>query len=210
MNDNLKQRIEDIAHKYRWTNAERKEEPLMFEAEAYTLTSAKGTLTPEERAVINQHIKTTIKMLGSLHYPKSLRNVPIFAETHHEHMDGTGYPMGLTREQIPLQGRIIAIADIFESLTAKDRPYKKGLTLIEALRMLSSMKDNGHIDPDLFDIFIDEKVYLPYAERYLSRAESDENVLCEMPKVVSTPSQQLSPDCFNLNKSMPPPRDSIG
>lgn len=177
MNDDLKQRIENIALKYRWINAECKEEPLISSAEAYTLTSAKGTLTPEERAVINQHINTTIKMLGSLHYPKSLRNVPIFAETHHEHMDGTGYPMGLTREQIPLQGRIIAIADIFESLTAKDRPYKKGLTLIEALRMLCSMKNNGHIDPDLFDLFIEEKVYLPYAEKYLSRAESDENLL---------------------------------
>lgn len=199
MNDDLKQRIENIALKYRWINAECKEEPLISLAEAYTLTSAKGTLTPEERAVINQHIKTTIKMLGSLHYPKSLRNVPIFAETHHEHMDGTGYPMGLTREQIPLQGRIIAIADIFESLTAKDRPYKKGLTLIEALQMLSSMKDNGHIDPDLFDLFVEEKVYLRYAEKYLSHTQVDENLLCEMPKIVSPPSQQLSPDCFDLN-----------
>ncbi len=199
MNDDLKQRIENIALKYRWINAECKEEPLISLAEAYTLTSAKGTLTPEERAVINQHIKTTIKMLGSLHYPKSLRNVPIFAETHHEHMDGTGYPMGLTREQIPLQGRIIAIADIFESLTANDRPYKKGLTLIEALQMLSSMKDNGHIDPDLFDLFVEEKVYLRYAEKYLSHTQVDENLLCEKPKIVSPPSQQLSPDCFDLN-----------
>lgn len=211
MNDDLIQRIKNIALKYRWINAESREELCISEREMYMLTSsAKGTLTPDERAVINQHIKTTIKMLGSLHYPKSLRNVPIFAQAHHEHMDGTGYPMGLTREQIPLQGRMIAIADIFESLTAKDRPYRKGLTLIEALRMLCSMKQNGHIDPDLFDLFIEEKVYLRYAEKYLSQTEIDENVLCEMPKNVSPPSRQPSPDRFNLNRSMPPTSDFIG
>ncbi len=211
MNNDLIQRIKNIALRYRWIDAESREELCISEREMYMLTSsAKGTLTPDERAVINQHIKTTIKMLGSLHYPKSLRNVPIFAQAHHEHMDGTGYPMGLTREQIPLQGRMIAIADIFESLTAKDRPYKKGLTLTEALRMLCSMKQNGHIDPDLFDLFIEEKVYLRYAEKYLSETEIDENVLCEMPKNVSPPSQQPSPDSFNLNRSMTPPCDFIG
>lgn len=211
MNDDLIQRIKNIALRYRWIDAESREELCISEREMYMLTSsAKGTLTPDERAVINQHIKTTIKMLGSLHYPKSLRNVPIFAQAHHEHMDGTGYPMGLTREQIPLQGRMIAIADIFESLTAKDRPYRKGLTLTEALRMLCSMKQNGHIDPDLFDLFIEEKVYLRYAEKYLSETEIDENVLCEMPKNVSPPSQQPSPDSFSLNRSMTPPCDFIG
>ena len=89
------------------------------------------------------------------------------------------------REEIPVQGRIIAIADIFEALTARDRPYKKGITLMEALRIMGSMKQEGHIDPDLFDIFINEKVYLRYAEKYLSPAQIDEVVLSQIPGYVS-------------------------
>lgn len=176
MDENLKERINDIALKYRWVNADLKAEPIMSEEEVYTLISAQGTLTPGERAVVNQHVETTIKMLESLHYPKSLRNVPLFARAHHERMDGKGYPRGLTGEQIPLQGRMIAIADIFEALTARDRPYKKGKTLTEALSIMDAMRQEGQIDPDLYDVFISEKVYLRYAEKYLPPTQIDDSV----------------------------------
>ena len=145
------------------------------------LTSAVGTLTPADRQMVNQHVETSIKMLEALHYPKSLRNVPAFAQAHHERMDGKGYPKGLTKKDIPVQGRIIAIADIFEAMTARDRPYKKDKTLMEVLRTMGSMKQEGHIDPDLFDIFINDKLYLHYAEKYLSPTQIDEIVLSQIP-----------------------------
>jgi HD-GYP domain-containing protein (c-di-GMP phosphodiesterase class II) len=145
------------------------------------LTNAQGTITPKDREVINKHVVTTIKMLESLPYPKSLRNVPRFAEAHHERMDGNGYPKRLKGNQIPLQGRIIAIADIFEALTSKERPYKKALTLMESLQIMGSLKENGHIDPDLFDVFMSEEVYIQYAEKYLNPAQIDEVVLSRIP-----------------------------
>ncbi|MBS1127551.1 MAG: metal dependent phosphohydrolase, partial [Nitrospirae bacterium] len=185
MDEELRERIKDIALTYKWVSADRKEESVIADDELYAITSAQGTLTPAEREVINQHVETTIKMLEALHYPKSLRNVPLFAQAHHECMDGRGYPRGLTREQIPVQGRIIAIADIFEALTARDRPYKKGRTLMEALCVLGSMKLEGQIDPDLFDIFINEKVYLSYAEKFLSPKQIDNVVLSQIPGYAS-------------------------
>ena len=124
--------------------------------------------------MINAHVTTTSMMLESLHYPRSLRNVPKFARVHHEQMNGKGYPYGLSGSQIPMEGRMIAIADIFEALTAHDRPYKKTFTLMEALRILGSMKESGHIDPDLFDLFVREKLYLEYAEQHLRPDQIDD------------------------------------
>jgi len=132
-----------------------------------------GTLTPAEREIINHHIEATIKMLEALPWPKHLKNVPEYAGGHHERMDGKGYPRGLTREQMSIQARIMGIADIFEALTAKDRPYKPGKTLSESLEILGKFKLNGHIDPDLFDVFVREKVYLKYAEQFLDPAQVD-------------------------------------
>jgi HD-GYP domain-containing protein (c-di-GMP phosphodiesterase class II)/HAMP domain-containing protein len=181
MDESRKERLKDIASKHKWINEKGMEEPIISEEENYMLTTASGTITPYERAIINKHVETTSKMLVSLHYPKSLRNVPLFAQSHHERMDGKGYPKGLTGEQIPIQSRIISIADIFEALTAKTRPYKKGRTLMEALFILGSMKQKGHIDPDIFDIFISEKVYLHYAEKYLSKEQIDDIILSKIP-----------------------------
>ena len=98
-------------------------------------------------------------------------------------MDGKGYPRGLTREQMSVQARVMGIADIFEALTAKDRPYKKGKTLSESLTILGKFKLNGHIDPDLFDIFMREKVYLRYAEQFLDPEQIDEVDLSKIPGV---------------------------
>ncbi len=137
------------------------------------LQHAKGTLTKEERGIINRHIDTTIAMLDKIAFPKHLKNVPEYAGGHHEKMDGTGYPKGLEREQMPIQARAMAIADIFEALTAKDRPYKQGKKLSEALAILKKLKDSQHIDPDLYDVFIAEKVYRQYAEQFLDDYQLD-------------------------------------
>jgi HD-GYP domain-containing protein (c-di-GMP phosphodiesterase class II) len=102
-----------------------------------------------------------------------LQHVPEYAGGHHERMDGKGYPRHLTREQMSVPARVMAIADIFEALTASDRPYKPGKTLTEALTILGRMKQEQHVDPDLFDIFVREKVYLRYAERFLDRSQID-------------------------------------
>ena len=140
-------------------------------------------MTAAEREIINHHIEVTIKMLESLPWPKHLKNVPEYAGGHHERMDGKGYPRGLTREQMSVQARVMGIADIFEALTAKDRPYKKGKTLTESLTILGKFKLGGHVDPDLFDIFIREKVYLDYARHFLAPEQIDEVDLRKIPGV---------------------------
>ena len=141
--------------------------------ELKNLTIPRGTLTAEEREIINHHIVSTINMLEALPWPKHLRNVPEYAGGHHERMDGKGYPRGLRRDQMSVQARVMGIADIFEALTAKDRPYKKGKTLSESLEILGKFKLNGHIDPDLFDIFIRRKVYMKYAAQFLDPEQID-------------------------------------
>jgi HD-GYP domain-containing protein (c-di-GMP phosphodiesterase class II) len=145
----------------------------LSEDERDNLSIRSGTLMPAERAIINHHITATINMLEALPWPKHLKNVPEYAGGHHERMDGRGYPRGLTREQMSVQARIMGIADIFEALTAKDRPYKVGKTLSESLHILGKLKNNGHIDPDLFDVFVREKIYLKYAQQFMDRAQID-------------------------------------
>jgi HD-GYP domain-containing protein (c-di-GMP phosphodiesterase class II) len=122
-------------------------------------------------------------MLSSLPWPTHLKHVTEYAGGHHERMDGKGYPLGLKREQLSVQARVMGIADIFEALTAKDRPYKKGKTLTESLTILGKFKMGGHIDPDLFDVFIREKVYLEYAKQFLSPDQIDEVDLSKVPGV---------------------------
>ena len=120
-------------------------------------------------------------MLEALPWPKHLKHVPEYAGGHHERMDGKGYPSGLTREQMSVQARIMGIADIFEALTAKDRPYKNGKTLTESLRILGIHEAGQHVDPDLFDVFIREKVYLKYAEQFLDPEQIDEVDVTKIP-----------------------------
>jgi hypothetical protein len=148
--------------------------PLLSENEVYNLSIARGTLTVEEREVINNHIVVTIHMLDSLPYPNGLKRVPEYACGHHERMDGRGYPKGLTREQMSVPARVMGIADIFEALTSKDRPYKKAKTLSESLQILGKMKLDHHIDPDLFDIFVRDKIYLKYAQQFLEPEQIDD------------------------------------
>ena len=134
----------------------------------------RSTLTTEERYKINDHIVQTIMMLEKLPYPKHLRIVPELAGGHHETMDGKGYPRRLNGGQMSLTAKMMAIADIFEALTASDRPYKKAKKLSEAVRIMSFFKKDHHIDPDLFDLFLKSGVYLKYAEEYLAPEHIDE------------------------------------
>ena len=136
--------------------------------ELYNLSIRKGTLSPEDRFKINEHIIQTIIMLAKLDFPEYLQQVPEFAGAHHETMDGTGYPRGLRKEEMSVQARIIAIADIFEALTAADRPYKTPKTVNEALGIMSRMRDDAHIDADLFDLFLEGRVFEKYARQYLA------------------------------------------
>jgi len=145
----------------------------LSEDEVYNLDIQRGTLTNEERQVINNHIVVTISMLEALHYPKDLRRVPEYAGGHHERMDGKGYPRGLTGAQMSVPARIMGIADIFEALTSRDRPYKKAKTLSESLFILGKMKQDNHIDPYLFDLFIRQKIYLRYAQQFLEPEQID-------------------------------------
>ncbi|MBF0428491.1 MAG: GAF domain-containing protein [Magnetococcales bacterium] len=173
MSPEMQNRVKEIAQ-YRWWNPESKsDEPFLSETEVYNLCIPKGTLTKEERAVINNHVTTTKKMLTTLPFPKNLRRVPEIAGSHHETMIGTGYPDGLVREQMSIPARIMAVADVFEALTASDRPYKPAKSLSESLKILGFMKKDQHIDPDLFDVFIRSKIYQQYAEKYLDPSQID-------------------------------------
>lgn len=142
--------------------------------ELYNLSVRRGTLTEEERYKINEHIIMTIKMLTGIKLPSELERVPEYAGGHHETMIGNGYPRGLKSDEIPIPAKIIAVADIFEALTASDRPYKKAKTLSESLKIMEFMKKDGHIDKDVYEIFIREKVYMRYAEKFLSKSQIDE------------------------------------
>ena len=167
------ERVRKIGTKYTWRNIDGKEVSFLTKEEINNLCIKAGTLTAEERNIINHHIVITIKMLEALPWPRNLRNVPEYAGGHHERMDGKGYPRGLTREQMSVQARVMGIADIFEALTSADRPYKKGKTLTESLHILGKFRLNGHLDPDLFDVFIREKVYLEYARQFLDQEQID-------------------------------------
>jgi HD-GYP domain-containing protein (c-di-GMP phosphodiesterase class II) len=180
-------RVRRIAEKYRWRDPSGAAVDFLSEDEVKHLTIRAGTLTAEERQVINHHIEVTIQMLESLPWPKHLKNVPEYAGGHHERMDGKGYPRGLMREQMSVQARCMGIADIFEALTARDRPYKKGKTLTESLTILGRFKMNGHVDPDLFDVFMWEKVYLTYAEKFLDPEQIDEVDPSQIPGYVAPP-----------------------
>jgi HD-GYP domain-containing protein (c-di-GMP phosphodiesterase class II) len=182
MSAEAQERVRQIAT-YQWRDSDGKASNFLSEDEVENLTIRTGTLSVAEREIINHHIDVTIKMLESLPWPGYLKNVPEYAGGHHERMDGKGYPRGLTREQMSVQARIMGIADIFEALTAKDRPYKKGKTLTESLTILGKFKLGGHIDPDLFDVFIRENVYLDYAKQFLPPEQIDDVDLGKIPGV---------------------------
>ncbi len=172
MDEADQQKVADLAQQYQVV-IDNKLQPLLTSNEVANLSIAKGTLLPEEREIINNHMVVTIDMLQSLPFPKHLRRVPEYAGGHHEKMDGTGYPNGLRKEQMSVPARMMAIADIFEALTAADRPYKPAKKLSECLKIMGFMTLDQHIDPDLFNIFIDKQVYMQYAYQFLDKSQID-------------------------------------
>lgn len=149
-------------------------ELLYNRGEVYNLSVSRGTLSEEERYKINEHMIQTIIMLSQLPFPRHLRHVPEIAGGHHEKMDGTGYPKMLKLEEMSPVARMMAIADIFEALTAADRPYKKGKTLSEALKIMSFMRKDQHIDAELFELFLRSGVYMEYAQSYMAPEQIDQ------------------------------------
>lgn len=171
MPDKNIERLNKIAEKTFMQDVE--EMPYLTKNELKNLSIRKGTLTEEERKTIENHAKMTNDILKKLTFPKKLHNVPEYASAHHEKLDGSGYPHGLSGKELSLQSRILAIADIFEALTAKDRPYKKPMKLSQAINILEAMKKDKHIDPDLFDLFIENGIYKTYARMELSPGQID-------------------------------------
>lgn len=172
MSDESKARIEEIA-KIQWPDAKGDMQNMLNEEEIYNLCIERGTLTAEERQIINNHMTVTIDMLEGLPFPKQLKRVPEYAGGHHEKMNGTGFPRGLTREQMSIPARMMAIADIFEALTAKDRPYKDPMKISLSLNIMRRMVEDEHIDPDLFELFVESRVWEKYAKRVLSPEQLD-------------------------------------
>ncbi len=142
--------------------------------EIYNLTVAKGTLTTEERFKIQEHVMMTIKMLEQLPFPEYLKNVPLYAGAHHETLNGTGYPRQLTKDDMPIPARIMAIADVFEALTASDRPYKEPKTLSASIKILSFMVKDQELDEDIFKLFLTSGIYKEYAKSTLLEEQIDE------------------------------------
>ncbi|MBF0134963.1 MAG: GAF domain-containing protein [Magnetococcus sp. DMHC-1] len=186
MSKERKERVAAISQ-YQWQDPDGKISNFLTENEVYNLNIDRGTINKEEREIINNHVVATIKMLEAIPFPKHLARVPEMAGGHHETMIGTGYPKGLKRDQMSIQARIMAIADVFEALTARDRPYKPGKTLAQSLKILGFMKKDQHIDPDLFQVFIDQKVFMRYAEQYLSPEQIDEVDVKQIPGYTPPP-----------------------
>jgi HD-GYP domain-containing protein (c-di-GMP phosphodiesterase class II) len=173
LTDAVLEQLRTMARARTWRAPDGSIQPFLTDDEVENLSIRRGTLTAKERDIINYHIVATNRMLEQVPWPKHLRNVPEFAGGHHERMDGRGYPKGLTRHQMSLQARMLGIADIFEALTAVDRPYKPGMKVSKALEIMVRFKKNGHIDPDLFDVFMREGVWKRYAREFLSPDQYD-------------------------------------
>ena len=171
MDDDKITRIKEIAEKiYLLDN---KKHYYLTEDEVKNLCIRKGSLTKEERKIIENHATMTLKMLKQLPFPRKLANVPEYAAAHHEKLDGSGYPRGLTEKEMPFQSRIMAVADIFEALTAKDRPYRKPMKLSQALKIMGFMKKDKHIDPDIYDLFINNHLFYDYAKKEMIPEQVD-------------------------------------
>lgn len=172
MSEESKARILEIA-KTQWIDSNNNQQDMLNEAEIYNLCIERGTLTTEERQIINNHMTVTIDMLEGLPFPKQLQQVPEYAGGHHEKMNGTGFPKGLTKEQMSIPARMMAIADIFEALTAKDRPYKDPMKISLSLNIMKRMVEDQHIDGELFELFVKSRVWEKYAQKVLSPEQLD-------------------------------------
>ncbi|MCH8500752.1 MAG: GAF domain-containing protein [Aliidiomarina sp.] len=165
-------RIEELAG-LTWTDSAGQIRPVITAEECQNLCIRRGTLNAEERKIMEDHMVHTVAMLEKLPFPKHLQRVPEYACGHHERMDGRGYPRGLTRDQMSIPARMMGVADVFEALTAHERPYKKPMPLSQALGIMKGMVENYHLDPDIFALFVSKKVYLDYAKKHLKAEQLD-------------------------------------
>lgn len=190
MRDEDLERIDRIAAEYEWIDVDGRHRPLLEPEERENLRIRRGTLNEAEFGVMREHATVTLEMLEALPYPRDLARVPEIAGQHHERMDGKGYPRGIGGDAMTLRARMVAVADVFEALTAADRPYKPGKSLSQALGILAAMGEEGHLDPALCALFIREGVYRRYAERYLKPEQCDavdEQALLERLEAVHAP-----------------------
>ena len=171
MSVELQNRVHDIAKQK--IKLDDKYCSILNEKEVDFLTIKRGTLSEEDRQIMENHVSLSYELLNKLPYPDHLKQVPFYAGCHHEKLNGGGYPNGYSGDQLPLQARIIAIADVFEGLTAPDRPYKEPYKLSKALNILKFMVNDGEIDPDLFNLLITKKLYLKYANEHLNPEQID-------------------------------------
>lgn len=174
MDPAAKARIDEIAARHSWQDRNGIVHRLLSDGDRDNLKIGRGTLNDAERDVIEGHASTTIRLLERLPFPPEMARVPYIAGSHHERLDGKGYPNGLTAADLNVQARILGLADVFEALTAKDRPYKAGRTLSQTLRILQSMVSEGHIDGELLDVMVKSKVHLKYAVAYMDPAQIDD------------------------------------
>jgi HD-GYP domain-containing protein (c-di-GMP phosphodiesterase class II)/HAMP domain-containing protein len=182
-----RERVRAIAAMRRWRDVDGALTPILDADEVENLTIPHGTLNARERKVIEQHAELTIRLLEQLPFPAQLSGVPAIAGSHHERIDGHGYPLGLSGAQITLQGRLLGLADVFEALTAPDRPYRDPMTVSEAVAILRDMVKQGHLDADLFEVFLRERVHLLYAREQLRPEQLDDEMLEELARLPGGP-----------------------
>lgn len=173
LTDDQEKNIHMISKRYE-IMIDKVKQPILTEDEIINLSIKRGTLNNDERKVIQRHMNVTLDILEALPFPKHLSNVAEYALGHHETMDGKGYPRGLTKEQMSVPARLMALADIFEALSAADRPYKSAKPVSECLKIMSNMAKNNHLDSDLFTIFVRSKVYEPYILNFADPKQLDE------------------------------------
>lgn len=172
MSNELKERVKIISqYQIMYNN---KLQNILSSEEIDFLTISKGTLSADDRVIMNRHVELTYELLNKLPYPKHLKKVPFYAGCHHEKINGKGYPNGYKGDELPLQARVIALADVFEGLTAPDRPYKEGYKLSKAMKILKHMTQDNEIDKDIFNLFIKQKIYLKYANENINSSQIDE------------------------------------
>jgi hypothetical protein len=151
-------KVEEVAGRT-YFDLDGKRRPYLEAEEVKALLIAKGSLTDEELAEIRSHAAHTISFLNKIPWGRAMRRIPAYAGAHHEKLDGTGYPAGLPKEAIPIPSRMMAVADIFDALTASDRPYKKAVSLERALQILDFEVKDRHIDAELVRLFKEHEVY---------------------------------------------------
>ena len=149
---------------------EGQQQPFITEDELLNLSIRRGSITDAERKKMQDHAAVTLKMLKQIPFTKKLKNIPSFAGAHHEFINGKGYPLGLKGDEIPFEGKLMAVTDIAEALTASDRPYKKAMPLETVYRILRSMAGNGELDNDMVELFINEEIYKTYQEKHETSA----------------------------------------